>query len=197
MVSCLRGFSWTYLELKEEIIQMLRLVIAPFAVFLFLPLFFNVPKTYAVGLGLADANYDLTLNFADPIYDATGTMTISGGLVTSFHVDTNASLGYFDCGTALCAPGAGDPDTVFFNPSPSNTFLIQDDNGNNPTYRFLSLAPNHGLNLNTVGGAIITSGTWAASLSSTPVPEPSSAILTILGLLALGVFGRLRVIGVS
>jgi hypothetical protein len=149
---------------------------------LFLLTIIGVERTEATPLGLPARDYSVELNMAGTTFDATGTMTIGPTTVTSFHVDSNATLGLFDCDP--CTLSLDTPDHVGFNDD-INGFAITDATTGN----FLHLNPDgSGIFFTIVPIQASGNISWLAAT----VPEPTSSILLLLGISALALRARMR-----
>ena len=149
----------------------------------------RVERTEATPWNLADGNYSMTIDFVGTTYDATGTITIQSSLVTSFHVDSNSTLGFYDCSygctpTWPYEPPSSSLDIVVLN-NGSTEFRIMDHVNQyflhiNPDY------PNSGngqvyLTWDMIGSTCVAAETCSAASKWTVTPAPFLPTNTIGG----------------
>jgi len=125
----------------------------------------------AVGLGLTDGTYNVTLDFTNDALDANGVMTITGGLVTDFQLnDPKFASWVCGSGSVPCSSAIG------FISINNDTFTFI-----RPYYQYYQ----------GVYQILSFTGVKVSELSTTPplvprVPEPISMLLMLFGLIALG-----------
>jgi len=148
----------------------------------------------ATALGLADGSYNISFDFNQSPFSGTGSMTIVGPMVSSFHVAFPPGFGSFNCTGCVVSsppfPSPPSPDLVLEN-DPSAFQIFQ----NEMRGGFLTLFPIEGQPPTTTYRTGFIGlppppipGTWTA----TQMPEPPSISLLFFGLSALGLLGWLR-----
>ncbi len=160
-----------------------RLLIA--ALILVLVSFLRVESTEASALGLADGTYNISLDFPGTTLDATGTISIGPTSVIGFHVDSNPTLGTFDCTGCSIGVDSISGDHVVQNNS--FNFIIADATTPHHSLNFLSVVGTAGsVVMVPLDGGDASEGTWR------PVPEPSPWVLLFVGTLVIGWRARMR-----
>ena len=164
--------------MKQRLVEKLFLSIISTALCLIAMSIISVETSQASALGLADGTYNITLDFDNNTFDASGTITVgpTPAFVTSFHV------GDFDC--TGCTLFSSTPDFV----SSNNGLEFQITSGS----FILNLATGGDAVVSVCQGGgfcspqVIATGDWSQ------VPEPMSSSLLLFGLSALGLWRGLR-----